>query len=287
MSPGNVRVIAAVVLVVVSCAVTPVAAQAPAERPPVFEPPRLPDGHPDLQGLWVKKDSSGFDPLRVGTLDGGAVGRGGGGRGRAGGPPGGNGNPEFLRPGVPILPYTNAAAAEKKNRFENHLYDDPEAHCHVPGIPRGTEQPPYPFMIIQDEKYVTILYEYVHDVRIIPTDGSAHPKNYKAWDGDSRGHWEGDTFVVDVSNFNGKTWLDMEGNFVDENEHVVERYTLVDRDTIAYEATVTDPTVFTKPWTMKLTLKRLPETEQLLEYGCIEGERDLQHYTTQVGGKAK
>ena len=86
---------------------------------------------------------------------------------------------------------------------------------------------------------------------------------------------------------NGKTWLDMEGNFVDENEHVVERYTLVDFDTIAYEATVTDPTVFTKPWTMKLTLKRLPETEQILEYGCIEGERDLQHYTTQVGGKAK
>jgi hypothetical protein len=74
MSPGNVRVISACVLAVVSCVVAPVAAQAPAEKPPVFEPPRLPDGHPDLQGLWVKKDSSGFDPLRVGTLDGGESG---------------------------------------------------------------------------------------------------------------------------------------------------------------------------------------------------------------------
>ena len=167
------------------------------------------------------------------------------------------------------------------------MFDDPEAHCHVPGVPRGTEQPPYPFQIIQDEKYFAILYEYVHDFRLIPMDNSAHPKNYKAWDGDSRGHWEGDTFVVDVSNFNGRIWLDMAANFVDENEHVVERYTLTDEDTIAYQATVTDPTVFSRPWTMNLLLKRRPKTDQIIEYGCIEGERDLQHYTVKEGGKSK
>jgi hypothetical protein len=272
-------VIGVCTLAAVLCAVGPAAAQATPVKTATFELPRLPDGHPDLQGLWIKKDNSGFDPLRVGTLDGGQVGRAGG--------PGRATDPDFIRPGVPVLPYTPAAAAEKKNRLEHHQYDDPEAHCHVPGVPRGTEQPPYPIMIMQDEKYFTILYEYPHDVRIIPTDGGPHPKDYKAWDGDSRGHWEGQTFVVDVGNFNGKTWLDMEGNFVDENEHVIERYTLVDADTIAYEATVTDPTVFTRPWTMKLTLKRLPNTEQILEYGCIEGERDLQHYTAQVGGKVK
>ena len=111
--------------------------------------------------------------------------------------------------------------------------------------------------------------------------------NYKAWDGDSRGRWEGDTFVVDVSNFNGKTWLDMEANFVDENEHVVERYTLVNADTIAYQATVTDPTVFTKPWTMNLTLRRRAKDEQIIEYSCIEGERDLQHYIEAEGGRTK
>src|SRR5215813_12653652 len=88
MSAGSFYVIFVHVLTGVLCIVTPVAAQAPPDKPPAFEPPRLPDGHPDLQGLWVKKDSSGFDPLRVGTLDGGQVGRGGGGRGRAGAPPG-------------------------------------------------------------------------------------------------------------------------------------------------------------------------------------------------------
>src|SRR5262249_35149041 len=160
----------------------------------------------------------------------------------------------------------------QKDRAEHHMFDDPEAHCHLPGVPRDTEQPPYPLQIIQDDKSLTILYEYVHDLRIIPMDGSGHPKNYWAWDGDSRGHWEGNTFVVDVSNFNGRAWLDMSANFVDENEHVVERYTLIDPNTIAYEALVEDPTVFTKPWTMKLTLKRVPpeETQQILEYGCVE-----------------
>ena len=249
-----------------------------------FRPPRLPDGHPDMQGLWYKFAGEGFDPLYVGLLDGAAVGRGGGrggGRGPAPGPT------VFLRPGVPVLPYLPAAAALQKDRAEHHMFDDPEAHCHIPGVPRGTEQPPYPFQIIQDEKYFTILYEAMHDVRIIPMDHSPHPKSYRAWDGDSRGYWQGDTFVVDVSNFNGRTWLDMDANYVDENEQVVERYTLIDADTIAYQATVTDPTVFSNPWTMNLTLKRRPKTDQIIEYSCLEGERDLQHYTQKEGGKAR
>ena len=108
-------------------------------------------------------------------------------------------------------------------------YEDPEARCHLPGVPRALDQPGglYPVQIIQDEKSVALLHEAMHDVRIIPTDNSAHPRNYWAWDGDSRGRWEGDTLVVDVSNFNGRTWLDMAANFVDENEHVVERFSLV------------------------------------------------------------
>ena len=92
-------------------------------------------------------------------------------------------------------------------------------------------------------------------------------------------------FVVDVSNFNGRTWLDMAGNFVDENEHVVERFRLLDRETIQYEATVTDPTVFVKPIEFRFTLKRVPSEQQILEYSCLEGERSLQHYTNEDGGK--
>ena len=239
--------------------------------------PRLPDGRPDLQGLWLKS-AGGFQGLFIGSLDGtNFAAPGGGGRGgRAGGGP----------PAAPRYEYTPEAEAERQDRLKRG-YEDPEARCHLPGVPRALDQPAalYPVQIIQDEKYVALLHEAMHDVRIIPTDNSPHPKNYWAWDGDSRGRWDGDTFVVDVSNFNGRTWLDMAGNFVDENEHVVERFRLLDRDTILYEATVTDPTVFVKPVEMRFTLKRVPPEQQILEYSCLEGERSLQHYTNEDGGK--
>jgi len=264
--------------------------------PATAQVPRLPDGHPDLQGLWIKS-AGGFQGLFVGSLEGTnfaapAVGRGAGdgrggrgaGRGAGGGPPAGLGG---FPP--PQYEYTPEAEAEKRDRQQRRGYEDPEAHCHLPGVPRGLEQPAglYPVQIIQDEKYVALLHEYVHDVRIIPTDNSAHPKTYWAWDGDSRGRWEGDTFVVDVTNFNGRTWLDMAGNFVDQNEHVVERFTLTDPDTIVYEATITDPTVFTKPVQERFTLRRVPKEQQILEYSCLEGERSLQHYTDEDGGKKR
>ena len=234
------------------------------------ELPRLPDGRPDLQGLWLKSNG-GFQGLFIGSLDGTNFAAGGG---RGGGPP------------ARQYQYTPEAAAEKEYRAQRS-YEDPEGRCHVPGVPRALDQPAglYPVQIIQDENYVALLHEAMHDVRIIPTDDSAHPTNYWAWDGDSRGRWEGDTFVVDVSHFNGRTWLDMQGNFVDENEHVLERFSLIDRDTILYEATVTDPTVFVTPVEFRFTLKRVPAEQQMLEYSCLEGERSRQHFTDEDGGK--
>jgi len=249
--------------------------QAPASAPNATLP-RLPGGRPNLQGLWLKS-AGGFQGLFIGSLDGtnlAAGGARGGGRGARGGPP------------PTRYEYTPEAEAERLDRLRRG-YEDPEARCHLPGVPRSLDQPGglYPVQIIQDEKYVALLHEAMHDVRIIPTDNSPHPKNYWAWGGDSRGRWEGDTFVVDVSNFNGRTWLDMAGNFVDENEHVLERFTLIDADTILYEATITDPTVFVKPVEMRFTLKRVPAEQQMLEYSCLEGERSLQHYTEEDGGK--
>jgi hypothetical protein len=235
-------------------------ASAPDSSGPV---PRLPDGHPNFQGLW--HNDVGIEALRKAGLG------------------------DIHSPGTPLpFPYLPATDKIREYRDLHDPYHDPEAHCHLPGVPRTIEQPSsiMPFRIIQDEKYVIFLFEYVHDVRIIPEDGSAHPKQYWAWDGDSRGHWEGDTFVVDVSNFNGRTWLDMDANFVDENEHVVERYTMLNPNTIAYSATVEDPTVFTKPWTMHLTLRRNPAKDQIVYYDCHEGERDVDHYTRSEGNAA-
>lgn len=270
---------AAVVALSAGSRLLPLLAQSGTAPPVAAEAnlPRLPGGRPDLQGLWLKS-AGGFQGLFVGSLDGTNFAAPGGGRGgRAGGPP----------PG-PRYEYTPEAEAERQYRLKRG-YEDPEARCHLPGVPRALDQPAalYPVQIIQDEKYVALLHEAMHDVRIIPTDNSPHPKNYWAWDGDSRGRWEGDTFVVDVSNFNGRAWLDMAGNFVDDNEHVVERFRLLDRDTILYEATVTDPTVFVKPIEFRFTLKRVPAEQQILEYSCLEGERSLQHFTEEDGGRKR
>ena len=146
---------------------------------------------------------------------------------------------------------------------------------------------PFPFQIFQLPDRVLFVFEGgAHMWRTIFTDGRAHPKDPNpSFLGDSIGRWDGDTLVVDVSNFNGRTWLDMSANFVDENEHVLERFTLLDRDTILYEATVADPTVFVKPVEMRFTLKRVPPEQQILEYSCLEGERSLQHYTVEDGGR--
>src|SRR5205814_4528682 len=130
--------------------------------------------------------------LFIGSLDGtnfAGGGARGGGRG-AGGGRGGQGGPVPAR-----YEYTVEAEAERMDRLRRG-YEDPEARCHLPGVPRALDQPSglYPVQIIQDEKYVALLHEAMHDVRIIRTDNSPHPKNYRAWDGDSRGRWEGDAF---------------------------------------------------------------------------------------------
>jgi hypothetical protein len=264
-------IISAFALALVLLAAPSALAQAPQESPEAKAAagnssssiPRLPDGRPNLQGLW--HNEVGIEALRKAGLG------------------------DIHSPGTPLpFPYFPIADKVREYRLLHDPYHDPEAHCHVPGVPRETEQPSsiMPFRIIQDEKYITILYEYVHDVRIIPEDASPHPKNYWAWDGDSRGHWEGDTFVVDVANFNGRSWLDMDANFVDENEHVVERYTIIDSNTISYSATVEDATVFTRPWTMHLNLKRNPSKDRIVYYDCHEGERDVDHYTRSEGNAA-
>jgi len=122
------------------------------------------------------------------------------------------------------------------------------------------------YRIVQSPGNVTILVEMIHDARIIPTDGRPHlPSNVRQWLGDSRGHWEGDTLVVETTNFTDKT------NFrgADENMRLVERFTRVDADTIIYEFTVHDLSSFAKPWTAQIPMKRTPEP--LLEYACHEG----------------
>jgi len=247
------------------------AAKSGKTAPPAGPFTRLSDGQPDMQGYWASRSFfSAFDleEHKEATFEVPA------GKGVVIDPPDGK------------IPYQPWAAAKKKDLVEHHLAEDPQAHCFLSGVPRQMYTP-FGFQILQPEGAVVFFYEAFHAYRIIPLDGESHPGSaIKLFEGDSRGHWEGDTLVVDVTNLNDRTWFDMAGNFHSDDMHVIERYTPVDADTIRYEATMEDATVFTRPWTIAFALgrNRDPNYENL-EYACVEGEQDLQHYTASEGGK--
>lgn len=228
-------------LAAVLCALTPLA---------VAQTPRTPGGKPDLSGFWQVSNSADWDIQDHSAQKGVPAG-------------------QSLVEGNEI-PYQPWAAAKKKENFENRATADPEAKCYLPGVPRITYTP-FPFQIIQTPKELTVLYEYAHTVRTIRTDGSNHPPGHiDWWLGDSRGHWESDTLVVDLIDFNDRTWFDRAGNFHSDALHVVERYTPIDRDHIDYVVTIDDPKVFTKPWKMSMILYRhLEKNFRILEYECF------------------
>ncbi len=138
-----------------------------------------------------------------------------------------------------LIPYLPAAAEKRKQNFANRRSADPEAKCYLPGIPRATYLP-YPFQIVQSNKDILFVYEYATANRQVNM-GKPREAGADSWMGMSNGHWEGDTLVVDVTGLNGKAWFDRAGDFSSDGLHVLERYTLTDRDHIAYEATMEDP----------------------------------------------
>jgi hypothetical protein len=173
---------------------------------------------------------------------------------------------------LPYLPWSRAERIDRETPERG--YDDPTAHCFVAGVPRSMYTPS-PYQIIQPPGYVVLLFERM-SWRTIPLDGRPHiPDNIRLWQGDSVGRWEGDTLVIDTANLNGKTWLNEVGEIVSHAEHVVERLTPVDGDTILYRATITDPIVYSKPWTIEFRLRRLQD--EVLEVACHEDNGDLQH----------
>ena len=186
------------------------------------------------------------------------------------------------------IPYRPEIAAKAKDIATNHMADEPELHCFMSGVPH-VMYVQFGFQIIQNPANVVMAWDFMNAFRIIPTDGRPHiPASVKLFQGDSVGRWEGGTLVIDTTNQNDRTWLDTAGNIHSDAIHVVERFTLADANTIRYEATIEDPNAFTKPWKVTETFRRIatPDYEQL-EFACIEGNRDLQHYPEKAGGKAK
>ena len=236
----------------VGCAVVAllVAAAGPAwaQGTAAYKAPRTVDGQPDLQGIWQAVNSANFNiqdhSASLGIPAGQAIVEGN------------------------DIPYGPLALAQRQANYRNRFKDDPEGKCFMVGTPRMMYLP-HPLQIFQTKNQINMVSEYVHTPRTIRL-GSEHPKGQFEWImGDSRGHWEGDTLVVDVTHFPDGNWLDRSGNYTSASLHVVERYTRIDPDHIQYEATIEDPNVFARPWKMSFPLyRRVEKNAQLLEYEC-------------------
>jgi hypothetical protein len=204
--------------------------------------PRLPDGKPDLNGVWERP----FVPDM--TKNG------------------------KNQQGMAVLPFT-PAYAEKFKSYDPAKFDY-TGHCLPQGLTRQMNSP-FPLRIVQTPKIVTILYEAWNVFEIIYADGRDHPKDWDPnWIGHQIGKWEGDMFIVDSTGFNEKTNLDTVGHPHSDALHVIERFQRIDDKSMAYEVTIDDPKAYTKPWKNTRTFTLRPDWE-VMEYSCEENNKDV------------
>jgi hypothetical protein len=218
-----------------------------------FNPPRTADGKPDFHGLWSRRVTAHEDlEAHPKTLDDS------GGASVVVDPADGK---------VPMQPWADAWRTDLPQKFIH-----PHAACFLSGVP-ATMYAANLHEFLQTPAYFVIQSEDAHPFRLIPLDGRPHVgQDIRLWQGDSRGRWEGNTLVVDTTNQNGKPWLDQRARFYTEEAHVVERFTMIDANTIHYQASIDDPNVYTRPWTIAAPLRRNADTTfELWEQGCNEG----------------
>ena len=230
--------------------------------------PRTPDGKPDLSGIWENFRKPGEAPVR-------------------------SVNAQFFDDRPPSLvnefrdigenvkgglPLQAWAAALKQQRTAEHSKDNPDAHC----LPLGLMQlhtHPDPRRIVQTPLLVVFLYEANYGVRQIHVDGRPAPNNDPQpwWYGYSRGRWDGDTFVVETTNFRDGGWLDVNGSPLTDAGKMTERFRRPNYGTLTIDITVDDPKAYTKPWSVSLT-QRLMVDSEMLEFICLENEQSSKHY---------
>jgi len=283
MKPGFFVSMAVIATVAAVASLTPVSAAGQ-----TWNPPRTPDGQPDIQGYWIPQGPTGGMTFPTYTLEGGhpfderqtAI---------AGENAAGANAQQWARalkaqsvvvdPPTGRIPYQPWALEKRQENLAAHTHPtrpeqiDGRARCHLAGVPGTTYGGDS--QIVQTPGYVVLLQEFGHAPRIIPLDGRPHlGPNIRLWQGDSRGRWEGHTLIVETTNTTAKLF-DHIGDFHSDAVRVVERFSFDRPNTIRYEATIEDPKVFTRPWTIGLNLARNTEPGfELLEEACIEGERD-------------
>jgi len=311
-----VRRITALALVAAIAALV-VSVQAQSARPAGgWTPPKTPDGQPDLQGTWTNatltpferpaslRDKAFMSEAEAAKLEEQAeIRREEDGPPRAGDV--GNYNQFWFDSGervvatrrtslvidppdgrVPLRPEAEQArdyaGAHQGDSYEFMSVWD---RCITRGVPGGMFPAGYnnAYEIVQTKGYVTIHYEMIHEARIIPVDGRPHlPPQVRSWNGDPRGHWDGNTLVVETTNFNSKGWIAtsaatgrIKGIPQTESLRLVERFTPVDANTLEYVAVIDDPAMYTRTWTVSMPLERNPGY-RLYEYACHEGNRAVE-----------
>lgn len=239
--------------------------QGPAATIGAYTPARTPDGQPDLQGFWnpvgtfYNIQDLEFQSVFQNFTSNPAL----------------RGKSLIVDPPDGKIPYQSWAAEKVKLVMEHHAeptpqFLDPNARCFLQGVPRHLNN--REFEIFQPSGHVVFFNMAHHTYRVIPLNGGPHiPERVKLWMGDSRGRWEGNALVVDVTNNNDQPWFDVVGSFHSDALRVAERFTPLNADTIEYEAVITDPKVYTRPWTMKLRFQRIKDYgTELYEEACYE-----------------
>jgi hypothetical protein len=180
------------------------------------------------------------------------------------------------------IPYKEGAREQQIENQQNWLSRDPEIKCYMPGVPRANYMP-HPFQIFQSDSAFFIAYSFAGAVRNVYLEDPG-PAPLDSWMGQSYGHWDGDTFVVEVTGLNDQTWYDRAGNYRTANSTVTERYTLAGENVIEYEATIEDPEIYEEPWTIRMPLyRRLEENYELPQFKCVEFVEELMYGSFRKG----
>jgi hypothetical protein len=222
---------------------------------------RTPDGKPDFSGIWQALTSAHYN-IEPHAAEGGPH-------------PGLFGALSAVPAGLGIveggqIPYNEQSRRQRDANRATALENDPLAKCYMPGVPRANYLP-FPFQIVQSRDVILVAYEFAEANRIMYVDQPDLQSQVDAWMGHSNAHWEGDTLVVEVTGQIPDSWFDRAGNFHSFQMQVEERWTPAGSNVIMYEATITDPNVFTRPWKVSFPLyKRLEANLQLLEFKCAE-----------------
>ena len=229
-----------------------------------YKAPRAADGRPNLNGIWQANNAAYWDIEPHPS---------------AAGPVWQLGASYAIQGGLGIveggsIPYKPEALKKKQENFAKRMELDPEMRCYLPGVPRAMYMP-YPFQIIQSQKHIMMVFEFAGAVRTVyMADQTEAPAD--SWMGWSNGKWEGESLVIDTKGFNGMGWFDRAGNFSSDALHVVERINARSADTLNYEATIEDASVFTKPWKVSMPIyRRVERNMQLAEFRCVEFSEDL------------